>query len=127
MADPLATDQDVADRFPRPFTAAETSVVTKLVGDASAIARYEVPDLDTRMSADPNLVEVVRSVVTEAVVRAIRNRQGLRDKQAGPFSASYQAIAEELTLTAADLARLRGPRRSRRPRFGNIRIRPGLL
>lgn len=116
----IATPGDVAARF-RPLTAAEVGVVEQLLADLTAQAAYEVPDLEARLASGALPVELARSVIAEALIRAFRNREGAREKAAGPFRVTYESVGEVLRLTGDDLARLR-VRRAGSSRVGTIRL-----
>ena len=79
MAD-FASTADVAARW-RPLSAAETTVATALITDASAVLRARVPTIDARVTAGDLPVALPRSVCVQMVLRVLRNPDGLVSEQ----------------------------------------------
>jgi len=87
-----ATHQDVADRW-RPLTTDEQKLVTTHIGDAAALLRRNLPDLDDRIAADDDAAtaagrgptgDLARSAtakVAGVVRRYMENPQGAKQLQ----------------------------------------------
>lgn len=78
---PYATVEDVQTRFGRTLTTPETAQVTAWIGDVEAQVEQRLPTLaDQIVAGNPSAV-VVKAVVANAVIRVLRNPEGLRQRQ----------------------------------------------
>jgi hypothetical protein len=110
---PFAVHGDVVARG-RPFrdTAEQNRAVTRL-GDASALLRTVIKDIDARIAADTsgNLAAVATSTVVDAVVRFLQNPEGAKQLQEtiGPrsYGMTFDGRPTGIFFTAAELAALR--------------------
>lgn len=76
MAFVLVTD--VEARVGRSLTATERTQVGAWIEDLSALVLARVPDLDERISPGEISAAVVKSVFCNAIIRVLRNPEGLR-------------------------------------------------
>lgn len=108
-----ATPADVAARW-RPLTDAESTVAATLLEDAWRMLGRDYKaaagsTLDDAMTADPNLTPEVVRILANAVMRVLKNPDGLSNEQIDDYS--YQrngASSGELLIDADDLAALLG-------------------
>lgn len=125
---PLATVGDVGEQFGT-MTVAQQSLAGTLVRAASKLVRSRFPRIDAQIAAGLLDPEVVALVVTNMVLRVLRNPGGLRSETIGPFSKSYDTgdAAGLLTITKDEHGML-VPTRSGAGAFavGSIMMRPGL-
>lgn len=77
------TTADVEVRLMRPLTTAETDAVGAWIDDLEAEIRQRIPDLADRITAGTVLVTTIKRVVSQAVIRVIRNPEGLRTVTTG--------------------------------------------
>lgn len=111
MAAALATAADVAVKW-RPggpaLTDGEVAYVTVLVGEASAKLRRRVAGLDALIAQGTVDAVLVIAVVTDAVLRVLRNPGGVSQQSIGPSSASFSGIraAGQVVITDDDVAQL---------------------
>jgi hypothetical protein len=105
MAASLATADDVAVKW-RPLSPAEGQQVEVLLEEASAKLRRAVPNLDARIASGEIDTVLARSVVTNAVLRVLKNPSGVTQQSAGPETASWSGVRAtgEVTITAGDVA-----------------------
>ena len=89
MAD-FATTFDVADMW-RPLTVAEQVTASTLLGRVSSLIRLRLPGIDARIVADQNLADLVLGVAVDAVLRVLRNPEGLVQESVGGYSYSRAA------------------------------------
>jgi hypothetical protein len=133
VPDPFATVDDVATDLMRPLTTAEAARADTGVTVASAIIRSRLPLIDqwiTEGELDPVLP---RQVVVDAVVRVLRNPNGMKQVQqtAGPFSSGgswdTDQVGGRVYITDDELAMLE-PASSPTPTppAGTVIARPGL-
>lgn len=105
---PLATVEDVESRLARQFTVDETTRVTALLDDASALVRDEAGrtwlDVNGVLEAVP---AAVRAVVLRAVERAVRNPQGFSAESAGDYSYQRTGVEQGVYLTEQERKILR--------------------
>jgi len=89
--DPFATTTDLEARW-RPLSPDEQDRASVLLGDASAILRSEVPDIDTRITADPPTLDpdIPTMIVCAMVKRAmiVGDAEGVSGQMqaAGPYT-----------------------------------------
>ena len=76
MANP-ATTADIESRW-RPLTSAEELVAGTRLDDAWRLLKRLVPDLETRMATDDDLEADAIQALSEAVIRLLRNPEGIR-------------------------------------------------
>lgn len=72
------TTADIEVRLMRPLTAAESAAVGAWIDDLEAEILGRIPDLDAQVTAGTVLAPVVKRVVAQAVIRVLRNPEGLR-------------------------------------------------
>jgi hypothetical protein len=129
MAEPLATQADVAAVLVRPLTTEETSYVDGLIANVSALARRKVPNLDTYLSdgtVDPTLAAFA---VSMCVARILLNpeRASQHSVSVGPFvesiTHSQDTRNEQGTFTDEELSWLRPPGTTV---LGTVMTSPGL-
>lgn len=72
----------------RPLTPEETVLAERLLRLAQATLRSRVADLESKMFNDADYALRVSAVETSAVVRVIRNPEGMIQEAIGPFSGS---------------------------------------
>ena len=81
---------DINNRWTSADNAPSSHVVDARIVDAETLVRWEFPDIDDRLAEDgaEPLLERVRFVVTQMVLRVLRNPEGVRSRtsQTGPFS-----------------------------------------
>lgn len=108
-----ATPADVAARW-RPLTDAESTVADTLLEDAWRMLGRDYKaaagtSLDDAMTADPDLSPEVVRILANAVMRVLKNPDGLSQEQIDDYS--YQrngASSGELFIDTDDLAALLG-------------------
>lgn len=105
MPTTLAVPDDVAVKW-RPLSTAEEQQVTVLLEEASAKLRRAIPNLDTRIGTGEVDAVLARAVVTNAVLRVLKNPSGVTQQSAGPETASWSGVRAtgEVTITASDVA-----------------------
>jgi hypothetical protein len=121
--DPFGTPADVEERWGRPLTAEQVTLVVSLLAAASRMIRAQLADVDARIAdgwLDPALVV---DVAVEMVLRVLRNPSGLTQQSAGPYEGRYddRVAAGFLYLKDDEAALLSG--RHGRPRVGSVRLR----
>jgi hypothetical protein len=138
---PLAQQSDVEAALLRPLTETETTYITKLIAQASALLRNSAPSVDDRIAlftADPTNPrgvswDVVSAVVGGIIKRYMVNPKGLASTSdtTGPYNQgetfalrSEKDVRGLLEVTPEDLAILFPSRK--RLKAGNIRLRPAL-
>lgn len=103
-----ATVEQVAAKWQRTLTPAQEASADVLLEEGSALLRAQVPGLDAGLAAVPPTVEavLVRKVLTDAVLRVLRNPAGVVTQVVGPESATFsgQAARAELAFLPAELA-----------------------
>lgn len=78
MAEQLVTSDDVQDRLlNKTFTADESRVINKWIGDLLAEIRLGISDLD-ELAEDANYVATLQRMITASVKRVLDNPRGLR-------------------------------------------------
>lgn len=104
----LATLHDVETRLGRTLTDQEPVLVATLLGDAEVLLASRNPSLLTQASSDPTFRARAVAVEAAAVVRVLRNPEGYRSEQSGPFSYSIdtRAAAGFLTILADEWRQL---------------------
>lgn len=105
----LASVENVQDMF-RVLTSEEIGVVPAWLDYISAQARIEAPWVDARVSTDPDYADLVKGVLTSAVIRVLRNPDGWRQwsvDDAG-FTRDQVISAGMLYLTDIEIRQLQG-------------------
>ena len=107
----LATANDVQRRWSSYTDARQAEVETRL-GDASALLRTVIPDIDVRAAAKPNLQALVVSRVADTVARYMRNPDGAKQLQETIGDRSYSTTLDSgsptgIFFTDGELAGLR--------------------
>ena len=112
----------------RTLTDAEYTVAGSLLDQASVKLRALVPNLDERVSSDPDTAALARAAVVNAVKRVMLNPEGRRQfsRTAGIFTdsgtLSDASAAGTIVFTADDLL---GLTRSAGTFLGTARVRSG--
>lgn len=78
---PYATVNDVQTRFGRTLTTSETAQAEAWIGDIEAQIAQRIPTLEDQITAGNPTTAVVKAVVSNAVIRVLRNPEGLRQRQ----------------------------------------------
>lgn len=88
----------------RPLAGDELTTADRLLTFAWAIVRARFPDIETRMAAvtDPLDVELVRGVIVAMVLRAMRNPDGKRREQIDDYSYERDAAVADGSLYLSD-------------------------
>lgn len=90
----LATRPDVEARLGRTLeTTQEMLLVEHLLGDVEGMLLGRLPSLLTRAEADLSLRARIVGTEAQAVVRVLRNPEGYRSEQTGPFGYSIDTRA----------------------------------
>lgn len=77
------TTADIEKRLMRSLTSAEAGAVEAWIDDLEAEIVQRIPDLDAQLTAGTILLATVKRVVSQAVIRVIRNPEGLRTVTTG--------------------------------------------
>jgi hypothetical protein len=115
------------------MTAAQQSLAAWLIRAASAMLRGRLPLIDQQIAAGLVSREMAALVVSNMVLRVMRNPNGLRAETTGPFSRTYDTTtaAGLLVLTDYDLATVTPaevvPDGLAALGIGTIRVTPGLM
>lgn len=111
MAGALATAADVAVKW-RPggpaLTDGEVAYVTVLVGEASAKLRRRIVGLDALIAQGAVDGVLVIAVVTDAVLRVLRNPAGASQQSIGSSAASFAGVRAvgQVVITDDDVAQI---------------------
>ncbi|SUA04010.1 Phage protein Gp19/Gp15/Gp42 [Mycolicibacterium fortuitum] len=89
-----ATTDDVAALWAKTLDAAETLMVQRRLEQVERLIRKRIPDLEARVS-DPDYLADVVQVEADAVLRAVRNADGLYGETDGNYSVQYQRMDGE--------------------------------
>ncbi|RTL64435.1 MAG: hypothetical protein EKK42_24490 [Pseudonocardiaceae bacterium] len=81
-----ATTDDVAARLGRQLDPAELTIVSARLDDVERLIRTRVPDLDVRVSSGALSAAVVVMVEADAVLRVVRNPDGVVSETDGNYS-----------------------------------------
>lgn len=128
---PFAAVGDVRNQF-GDMTTTQQSLAAWLIRAASAMLRSRVPLIDQQIAQGLVTQEMAALVVTNMVLRVMRNPNGLRSETTGPFSRTYDttAAAGLLVITDYDLAAITPievvPDGIGALGIGTIRVVPGL-
>lgn len=95
----LATWHDVQTRLGRTLEETELVLVATLLGDAEVKLTSRLPGLPTKAETDPLFRATVVAVEAQAVARVLRNPEGYRSEQTGPFSYQIDTRAAAGFLT----------------------------
>jgi hypothetical protein len=106
---PLATVSDVENAWRR-LNDDEVAVAVYALAQASARVRARVPSLQARLDSGELDPLLVRGVVSDMVIRTLRNPAGVAQKTAGAESITFDraAVTASLTLTDEEISLLRG-------------------
>lgn len=104
----FATAQDVEERFNRPFSSEERTLVEHRLADVEAKIRSRIRNLDERLVAEPNLSRVIVTVQCDAVLRLLRNPEGFLQETDGNYTymLSQEAANARLTIYPEEWADL---------------------
>lgn len=111
MVAPFATPTDVVTLW-RPsnpvLSDPETTYVTVLLTQASALIRRGVSGIDDAIASGDVDADLVSMVAANAVLRVLRNPSGASQQSIGPESASFAGVkaAGQVVITAEELALL---------------------
>lgn len=102
-----ATAAQVAAKW-RTLTAAEAASVEAHLEEGSALLRRLIAGLDDAIADESVDAVLVRMVLTNAVLRVMRNPSGATSQTVGPESATFAGLnaRPEVTFTEAELALL---------------------
>lgn len=128
MATAFATASDLQARG-RALTVEQEAVAETLLLDASDVLRARVPRLDERLADGSLNQRLPERVVCRMVIDALNNPARLRSETVDEVTLQYDLgqLREYLEPTEKELALLRAPSTSRRPRgIGMARTRPVL-
>ncbi|MCW2674790.1 MAG: hypothetical protein JWP14_3379 [Frankiales bacterium] len=123
-------EQPDVEAFFRPLTTAEAATIDRKIDYASSLLDHAVPSLAGRLDREEVSADLVRDVVANIVVRALRNPDGAKQKSQtiGPTSVSVTLDDKSglgaIVVTDADIAAL-SPPRTHGP-VGTIRLAAGL-
>ncbi|MEV2222752.1 hypothetical protein AB0E01_23080 [Nocardia vinacea] len=110
----FAISTDVADRFGAELTPEQVTLVEARILDAEALLKTQVPALAFGPAGLPAVsVANAKRVVTDAVLRALRNPAGVQSERTGPFEVRFRTDSDagEIYFTDAELAVFRQRRR----------------
>lgn len=81
------TPDDVANRWIG-GDLPDADIIAELIADTEVVVRDEFPDIDIRIAASPGLLDKVRFVARQMVIRVLQNPDGVRSRtsQTGPYS-----------------------------------------
>ena len=97
----LATpEDDIEPRLGRELTESEAAIVAIRLDDAERLLRHRIPDLLAKVAADEIDEGDVRYIEAEAVLRLIRNQDGIQSESDGNYSyqLNYQVASGKLTI-----------------------------
>jgi hypothetical protein len=115
MADNPVEVTDIEARW-RSLSATETSVAEAMIDDMWARAQALIPTLSTNMDSGVVSSELARAVLAGAVIRVLRNPEGLRQQQIDDYSYTRDSALssgglylsdEEMKLLAGSTSRAR--------------------
>lgn len=94
-----ATPTDIEERLGRTLEPAEVTQVATRLDDAEELIRLRIPDLDDRITAGTLRERLVVMVEAEAVMRLIRNPDGITQETDGNYSYSVSSAVASGRLT----------------------------
>lgn len=97
---------DVLERWPGSNPPTNDLLVEVLVGDVEVLIQAKFPDIVERLEEEPELRRRLVTVISQVVIRLLRNPDGVRSESADDVSFTYSANPEYLTLTSSELALL---------------------
>lgn len=124
MASP-ATTIDIVNRW-RPLTTAENVVAQTRLDDAWRKLKRDVAGIEARMAADPDVAAEVVRVIADAVIRVLRNPDGIRrgtvalDDASRTFDYGDSGGAVGLYFTDDEIADLSVPGQRKRSRAFSV-------
>jgi hypothetical protein len=101
-----ATTADLETKWQQAMSAAQLAAAQVLLDEGEAILRAHIPTLDAAVAAGTVQAVLVRKVLTDAVLRVMRNPTGVTSQTVGPESATFSGLAQraELAFLAGELA-----------------------
>lgn len=101
MAADLTTLQAVEDRW-RPTTGQESTNARSFISAASRLLRRKFPDIDERIAAGELDADLVGDVVINAVLRALKNPDGIRRVSVDDYTEERDSAAASGVLGFTD-------------------------
>lgn len=100
-----AAVSDLVAKSPVPLSVAQQATGAVHLEEGSALLRQLVPGLDDAIAAGTVDPVMVRKVLTDAVLRVLRNPSGVTTQVVGPESATFSGLAAraELGFTPAEI------------------------
>lgn len=98
----LGTTPDVQIRMGRPLTSEEAALSDQLLVDVELLLTSRLPAALVRAATDSAYAATVVVIEAMAVARVLRNPEGYRFEQSGPFSYSLDSRAAAGFLTILD-------------------------
>lgn len=86
-----ATSEDVASRLGRELTVEETGLAEVRLEDAERLILRRITDLDAKVAAGDIDTDDLVQVEAEAVLRLVRNPQGLLSEQDGSYGYQFSS------------------------------------
>lgn len=119
----FAVAEDVASRFEGTLNDAQLSWVDVKILDAEALLVTHIPRLSTLELVTSNDMVNARRIVSDAVLRVLRNPAGIQQEEAGPWRVVRDkgASSGALFFTPEELAVFR---QVRRRRIGMLGVAP---
>lgn len=95
----------------QPLTEQQIAAAVVLLDRVSALMRFRSPGLDARVAADPDLALVVSGIAVDAVLRVLRNPDGVVSETLLDYAyRRADAVADgALYLTPGEIEQLRDP------------------
>lgn len=103
MATNPATPMDIESRW-RPLSNEEEIVASTLLDDAWRLLNRSLPDLASRMDANPSTVDTgdVKMVLANMVIRVLRNPDGYRQESIQDYAYTFDVVTASGRLTVTD-------------------------
>lgn len=98
----LASYSDVVIRYEGTISQDRAAWLVSLIADASSLVRGRLPQLDTWIATGQVPASEARRVVTEIVLRRVRNPGGYRQENAGDYGGVRDATAASGRLMVLD-------------------------
>lgn len=98
----FATAPDVEARW-RPLSAAETTVATTLLEDASTLLRALVPTIDQQITDGDIDENLVVAAVVQAVLPVLRNPDAMESESIDDWTGRYADVDPRIGFSAGDL------------------------
>lgn len=99
-----ATVTDVENRLGRDLDEYETTIVGARLDDVEIVIKSRIPTLDEKILDDQISVDVVKMVEADAVIRHLRNPEGIVGETDGNYSyqLNWATVKGSLELTAEE-------------------------